>query len=90
MMERIGPSSGTYRGASIPDWIESRGSMWDFDRTCLGADQIDLRTLSPDELVIYPGLIYRRRTCPEFLHDGGIAAARCSRCGRPEGDHAEP
>lgn len=40
---------------------EDDGRVWDFERSIGEADSIELRTLAPDECVISPGLIYKRR-----------------------------
>lgn len=55
----LGPSGGTYRERPIPDWIEEGGQRWEFDRTILDAESLDLRELDDDEVVISPGLIYK-------------------------------
>ncbi len=56
-----GPSIGSYRDRDIPSWINARGRRYSYDRVwnetygCI--DQ-----LSEDEIVIYPGLIYKLAT----------------------------
>jgi hypothetical protein len=61
-VEELGPSTGRYRDRSIPSWIRARGEFWDFERTILSAESVDLKTeMAGDELAIYPGLIYKRR-----------------------------
>jgi len=56
-----GPSIGTYRDRDIPSWIDVRDGRYVYDRIW---DENDgwLAQLSRDELVIVPGLIYRRET----------------------------
>ena len=62
--ETAAPIVGTYRGRTIPAWLDfsERGGRHEYvgiaaeDRS--GA--ISLDQLAPEEVVVYPGLIYRR------------------------------
>jgi hypothetical protein len=51
-----------YKSRSVYEYIESGGERWNFDRLAVvGHDgSVDLEQLRPDEVVIAPGVIYRR------------------------------
>lgn len=63
---RHGPSIGVFRERDIPSYIvTSDGAFHDFHKTTLSLEDdeggVELAKLSPDECVIAPGLVYRRR-----------------------------
>lgn len=64
MVDAKGPSIGTYRDRDIPSWIDARGGRYAYNRIW---DEKDgrLAQLARDELVIAPGLIYRRENREE-------------------------
>jgi len=56
-----GPSLGQYCEHPIPAWVTNKqGVVWDFERTVDPA-RMGLRDLADDEIVVLPGLVYRRR-----------------------------
>ena len=58
------PSLGTYRDRSIPAFIDGRGGRYFFEGIAVedGDGSIALSQLRYDELLISPGLIYRKET----------------------------
>lgn len=52
---------GTFKGYRIADWIETdQGQIFDFDRTAASLQQ-GIAEREDDEIVLYPGVIYRPR-----------------------------
>lgn len=61
--DRNGPSIGTYRDRDIPAWIKARGGHYEYDRIGVLDKEggFEMSQLASDELVIAPGLIYKRK-----------------------------
>lgn len=68
MITAKGPSVGTYRERDIPAWIDARGGHYVYDRPVRETSGgVDLKQLARDELVIAPGLIYKRASDSSLL-----------------------
>lgn len=61
-LDRKGPSIGMWRDRDIPAWLNARGGHYEFDRVGILDDGgFEMSQLARDELVIAPGLIYKRK-----------------------------
>ncbi|MHB8254141.1 MAG: hypothetical protein ACYDEV_10700 [Acidiferrobacter sp.] len=57
-----GPSLGQYAERPIPAWVQdTQGIVWDFVRIVADLEFLFLDDLADDEIVIAPGLVYKRR-----------------------------
>jgi hypothetical protein len=62
MTSSTAPIIGTYDDRPIPEWIERSGEKYTYNRPAQedANGAVALAQLRPDEVVIAPGLIYRR------------------------------
>ena len=58
-MLTFGPSVGRYDGRDIPGWFQDGEAVYDFEG--LSGKVVDLSRLDDDQVVMAPGLLYRRR-----------------------------
>ncbi|ELP3316038.1 TPA: hypothetical protein NGR89_004459 [Vibrio parahaemolyticus] len=63
MVIQKGPATINVRGVMVPEWIETREGISDFNREAELDDDggFEMKRLAPDECILYPGAIYRIR-----------------------------